>query len=582
MKKAIFKKFFIIIIISSLICCFVSYGIISRMFYNNTVQNMIYSIKLIDHSIDYSKDLQQQIDTLNPITMTPDTRLTIVDKEGNVLADTHVNDVLSMENHITRDEISSALEKGYGDSVRKSETTNKKLLYVSFLSTKNSNYIIRLAVNFNGFDYFAVFIPAIILSVLIAVVISSILANKFSKSITDPLLEISVELNKIQENNTDFYFHQYDYDELNQIVVTTAKLANTINNTMSKLKQERNKIDYILNNMIEGFLLLDNNQNVLSINNSAKKMLECKDVVLGQNITRFTQKLQLLNAIDDATNKQKHTIFDLKLDDDKIYSVHITTVQKNIFSSTFGGVAILIVDVTSDRNARQMRQEFFSNVSHELKTPITSIQGFAELLETGIVTDEKTTKEFLSKIKKETQNMTNLINDILMISKLESRVNEVTFSNVKVKPIIEDIISTHSSLAQLRNIQINLYCEDIVFYANLQQLQQLFNNLIGNAVKYNVDNGQVFIGCYTEKNNLIFNIKDTGIGIPKYAQERVFERFYRVDKGRSKKMGGTGLGLSIVKHIVNFYNGQINLKSEIDKGTEITITLPENNKSNTI
>ncbi len=582
MKKAIFKKFFIIIIISSLICCFVSYGIISRMFYNNTVQNMIYSIKLIDHSIDYSKDLQQQIDTLNPITMTPDTRLTIVDKEGNVLADTHVNDVLSMENHITRDEISSALEKGYGDSVRKSETTNKKLLYVSFLSTKNSNYIIRLAVNFNGFDYFAVFIPAIILSVMIAVVISSILANKFSKSITDPLLEISVELNKIQENNTDFYFHQYDYDELNQIVVTTAKLANTINNTMSKLKQERNKIDYILNNMIEGFLLLDNNQNVLSINNSAKKMLECKDVILGQNITRFTQKLQLLNAIDDATNKQKHTIFDLKLDDDKIYSVHITTVQKNIFSSTFGGVAILIVDVTSDRNARQMRQEFFSNVSHELKTPITSIQGFAELLETGIVTDEKTTKEFLSKIKKETQNMTNLINDILMISKLESRVNEVTFSNVKVKPIIEDIISTHSSLAQLRNIQINLYCEDIVFYANLQQLQQLFNNLIGNAVKYNVDNGQVFIGCYTEKNNLIFNIKDTGIGIPKYAQERVFERFYRVDKGRSKKMGGTGLGLSIVKHIVNFYNGQINLKSEIDKGTEITITLPENNKSNTI
>lgn len=582
MKKAIFKKFFIIIIISSLICCFVSYGIISRMFYNNTIQNMIYSIKLIDHSIDYSKDLQQQIDTLNPITMTPDTRLTIVDKEGNVLADTHVNDVLSMENHITRDEISSALKKGYGDSVRKSETTNKKLLYVSFLSTKDSNYIIRLAINFNGFDYFDVFIPAIIFSVLIAVIISSILANKFSKSITDPLLEISVELNKIQENNTDFYFHQYEYDELNQIVVTTAKLANTINNTMSKLKQERNKIDYILNNMIEGFLLLDNNQNVLSINNSAKKMLECKDVVLGQNITRFTQKLQLLNAIDDATNKQKHTIFDLKLDDDKIYSVHITTVQKNIFSSTFGGVAILIVDVTSDRNTRQMRQEFFSNVSHELKTPITSIQGFAELLETGIVTDEKTTKEFLSKIKKETQNMTNLINDILMISKLESRVNEVTFSNVKVKPIIEDIISTHSSLAQLRNIQINLYCEDIVFYANLQQLQQLFNNLIGNAIKYNIDSGQVFIGCYTEKNNLIFNIKDTGIGIPKYAQERVFERFYRVDKGRSKKMGGTGLGLSIVKHIVNFYNGQINLKSEIDKGTEITITLPKNNKSNTI
>lgn len=577
MKKAIFKKFFIIILTASLICCFVSYTIISRTLYKNTIQNMIYSIKLIDKNIDYSNNIQKQIEELNPITMTSDTRISIINKNGNVLADTYMGNTSHMENHISREEITDALENNYGHSVRVSKTTKTKTLYVSYLSDKNKDYIIRLAIDFNGIsDYIIIFIPAITLSILIATIISSILANKFSKSITDPLSEISLELTKIQENKSDFNFNQYQYDELNQIVISTAKLSDTINKTMNKLKQERNKIDYILDNMIEGFILLDNNQNVLSINNSAKTMLECNDALLGQNITRFTQNSKLLNSIDKAMSKQESIIFDLKSNDDKIYSVHITTVQKNIFSNSYAGVAILMVDVTNDRNARQMRQEFFSNVSHELKTPITSIQGFAELLETGMVTDEKTTKEFLSKIKKETQNMTNLINDILMISKLESKVHEVSFTNTKVKPLIDDIVSTYSSLAQLRNIKINVYCEDFIFYSNPQQLQQLFSNLIGNAIKYNIDNGQVYIGCYSDKNNLIFNIKDTGIGIPKNSQDRIFERFYRVDKGRSKKMGGTGLGLSIVKHIVQFYHGDITLDSQINKGTEITVTLPKN------
>lgn len=580
MKNAILKKLFIIIIISTIVSCFVSYFICSKNLYNNNIQNMLYATRLIDYNIDYSKDLQSQLNIIKHINNTKNTNITIFDTKGTVLADTFTDSSSISDNNIETKEIDNTLKKGYTHNIKISKNVTGKMLYVLYMSDKSDNYIIRFSKDFNIIrNYLDIFTPTIFLSIIIALALLSILAYNFSKSITQPLYKLSNQINEIGENN-NFKLNHYQYDELNQIVISTAKLSNKINKTMQKLKRERNKIDYILNNMIEGFLLLDNNKNVLSINHSAKNMLECNDIVLGENITKFTQKSKLLNAIDDAIKKQDRIVFDLHLNNDRICSIRITSVQKNIISSSYSGVVIIIVDVTNDRNNRQMRQEFFSNVSHELKTPITSIHGFAELLESGIITDKNTTKDFLSKIKKETQNMNSLINDILMISKLESKVNEVSFSNTKIKPIIQDILSTYSSIAQLRNIHINTYCENITIYANPQQIQQLFSNLIGNAIKYNIDNGKIFIGCYTDKNNIIFNIKDTGIGIPKNAQERIFERFYRVDKGRSRKMGGTGLGLSIVKHIIQFYNGQISIQSEVNKGTEITVTLP-NNKSNT-
>lgn len=578
MKKAIFKRFIIVIIITSVISLIVSYIVTNSIFYKNTVMNMVYSAKLLDYNINYENNLQEQIDKINPVTLSSDSRITIMDLNGEVLADTSVDNLTKLDNHKDRIEFKEALTKEYGSSSRYSSTLSKQLIYVAYKSQKG-DYIIRLSLVYNvAYEYFKLFVPIILFWLFIIIVISIIVANKFSKTITKPLKEISSELSKIDEYVDDFHFTQYEYDELNQIVVSTAKLANKINKTMSKLKLERNKIDYILNNMKEGFLFLDKNQNVILINNSARQMLECLDTPLEQNITRYTTQAKLLNEIEKSVNDKKQVVFDLQFGDDTIYCIHITSVKKNIFSNSYSGVGILILDVTSDRNHKQMRQEFFSNVSHELKTPITSIQGFAELLQTGMVTDEETTKDFLGKIKKETQNMTNLINDILMISKLESKVDEIVCSNIKLKSVIEEILSTFSSITHLRNIKVYAECDDIEYYCNLQQIQQLFSNLISNAVKYNVDNGEIKIKCYKDENNVIFDIKDSGIGIPKYAQNRIFERFYRVDKGRSKKMGGTGLGLSIVKHIVQFYNGEIALQSDINKGTNIKIYLPIKNK----
>lgn len=573
MKKAILQRFLLVLLIALLICCGISCLIISNTFYKNTIQQMLYSLKLIDYSLDYNSDLQAQTEVLNPITMTNDTRITILDFDGNVCADSSVHDAVHLENHLDRTEIEEALQKGYGSSHRNSSTLDTQMLYVSYRSEK-SDYIIRLAIPFGGvWEYISLVLPGLLVSCIAAFFISLFFASRFAKTITEPLDEISNELLKIEDNRQDFHFSEYQYDELNQIVITTAKLSDRIQKTMDKLRLERNKIDYILCNMTEGFLLLDEQQNVLTINYSARKILDCPMVEQGLHLTRYTQKAPLLEAADKANNDNRSLSFDLKLGNG-IYAVHVTTIQKLVFSDSYSGIAILLVDVTSDRSAQQMRQEFFSNVSHELKTPITSIQGFAELLESGMVTDEATKKEFLSRIKKETRSMTNLIDDILMISKLESKQHEVTFAPLRIKPLMEDIVSSLSSVAQLQGISMTLDCEDITYYANAQQIHQLVNNLMSNAVKYNRENGRVQVTVKQEANNLLIAVADTGIGIPKASQGRVFERFYRVDKGRSKKMGGTGLGLSIVKHIVQFYNGSISLESQVNVGTTITVRLP--------
>lgn len=223
---------------------------------------------------------------------------------------------------------------------------------------------------------------------------------------------------------------------------------------------------------------------------------------------------------------------------------------------------------------KQIRQEFFSNASHELKTPITSVQGYAELLESGIIQEEGQKRDFLNRIKKEAANMNNLINDILMISRLETKDAEVLKSNVRLSIVLDDIIESIKPLAASHEVLIHMDCKPICIYANTQQMKELFGNLISNAVKYNKPGGEVWVKVREEDRNLIVQVKDNGVGIPKESLSRIFERFYRVDKGRSKKQGGTGLGLSIVKHIVNFYHGTISVRSELDKETEFTVKIP--------
>ncbi len=574
MKKSIWIRFLIVIILSVCLCGGISGVLIGNIMQEQNENNMVYSLRLLDYSLDFQEDLQQQVDILNPLTFSEDTRLTVLSADGEVLADTSVDPDEPLENHLDRAEVREALANGVGVASRYSDTLHQQLLYACIYSG-HGDYLIRLAVPFNPWSGFLKgLLPALFLSTLVSLAVSAVLAKKFTKTVTEPLLEISEEMSKIQNENKIPHFGQYRYPELNNIVVSTAKLSERINLTMENLRLERKKIDYILDNMSEGLILLDEQQNVLTINQSAKRILNCPNEVLTQNIVRYTQNIDMIRGIDRAIKTGEPTSFDLKTSDHRIMDTHITQISKGVFSEHATGVIILFIDVTSDRNSQQMRQEFFSNVSHELKTPITSIQGFAELLESGLINDPNAGKDFLSRIKKETQHMTNLINDILMISRLESNQAYDAPAQLKLPSLIQEVTTSLQPLAKQNGVTISSDCEDITVVADPKQMHQLVNNLMGNAVKYNKPGGTVSVSLKAENSGIRLTVADTGIGIPLESQQRIFERFYRVDKGRSRKIGGTGLGLSIVKHIVQYYKGTISLKSALNQGTEITVYLP--------
>nr|WP_206762710.1 ATP-binding protein [Mobilitalea sibirica] len=434
---------------------------ISSIILDKTREDMLYTLRIVDHSLNYEGDLQDQVGHYKNIQGNKSSRFTIMDFKGNVHADSDVDDYWSMENHGDRKEFKEALEEGVGYGRRTSDTLKLSMLYVAILSN-NGEYILRMAHPFSGIlEYTGLLLPAILISIGITLAISALIARQFSRSMTKPLNEITEEMLKLNDENPEFHFDQYQYDEMNVIAQTVLQMANSV-------KESRNRIEF-------------------------EKMI---------------------------------------------------------------------------------RQEFFSNASHELKTPITSIQGYIELLENGLFTDEKMKKDFYSRIKKETSNMTNLINDILMISRLETKEIEVTLTDVRICPLLKEVCTSLEPLAKDCKVTIELSCKPIVMHANAQQLRELISNLITNAIKYNKPNGKVKVTVTSEAKELVLTVEDTGVGIPEDAKQRVFERFYRVDKGRSKKMGGTGLGLSIVKHIVNYYNGSIELLSKVNEGSKFIIRLP--------
>ena len=461
MKKAIFQRFIVIILLALILCGSIFTVSISGIIKDRAEKNMLYTVRIADHALDYNENLKHQVDLLKKADKNANSRYTIITLKGDVIADSDVSDSSGMENHSNREEVRSSLKTGTGYAVRRSETLNKSMLYVAVLS-KTGQHVLRIAVPYSGMEqYIGIIIPAIAISIGISLIISLILADRFAHSVTKPLNEIAEEMQKLKEERPEFQFTHYKYDEMNSIAETTLRMTKAMKDSMNKIEFER-----------------------------------------------------------------------------------------------------------------MIRQEFFANASHELKTPLTSIRGYLELIDNGMVKDEAMQKGFIQRIKNETENMTNLINDILMISRLETKEAEVIITDVRIYPLLAEICDSLKPLAEENQVTINMNCMPITMRANTQQLRELFNNLIMNAIKYNKPGGKVDITVLIEAKELVITVADTGVGIPEDSKQRIFERFYRVDKGRSKKVGGTGLGLSIVKHIINFYEGSIEVESKLKQGSRFTVRLP--------
>ncbi|WP_050636774.1 sensor histidine kinase [Candidatus Stoquefichus sp. SB1] len=556
MTKSILHYFIVIVIVALLSSCFISATLISNSLLATTKQDMLYSLKLIDYAIDYQKPLEEQIEKLNPLAYSDQTRISVIDIQGNVVADT-VSESIS-ENHLARQEVQEAIKYKEGYAQRRSETTNENMLYAAI---SHQDYIVRLSIPYNGLiDHIPALIPALSMSAVVSFGIAYVLSRKLAFTISKPIIEISESLDQMSD---DFRFDlkQYDYQEFNIIVDTIHNLSHRLRKSMREVKLERIKMDEILKQMNEGFVLLDENYKVLSINAKAISILG--------NMKPYDQFMDylyypdIINALENNVPKQE---IQIKINH-SIYACYISRIDL--------GTTLLFVDITVAKKAEKMRSEFFSNVSHELKTPMTSIRGYSDLLTQGLVVDEHQKQMMLEKIQNEVTNMSTLINDILMLSRIENMDIEVEMMPMKMKSVVDEVLESYDVEISKHDITVCTDFADMTYIGNHQQIYTLLNNLIGNAIKYNKDHGYVEVVIEPLDEAMKIVVKDTGIGIPLADQARVFERFYRVDKGRSKQRGGTGLGLAIVKHIVSHYKGTIHLSSELEHGTTIEIILPQ-------
>ena len=556
-NKTIFRYFLTVLLVTLVLSSSVSMVILSSQMLENTKHDMLYAVKLVDYQLDESHDLKAQVDALNPLAYNDQTRLTVIDTNGEVLADSGSEEI--DENHKGREEVKQALSEGVGYATRYSSTVKRNMLYVAVF---NKGYIVRLALPYNGiFDNLPTLVRPLGVGAIMSLVIALFLSKRFANTLTAPIQDITTQVTKMKDYR-ELEFDSYKYDEFNIIASKLEEQAKTIHDTMKKLKSEQIKINGILDQMKEGFVLLDSDLTVLMVNRKAQKLYG-HTIKLNCSIKDFIFDFKIINALDHLSDEQQV----VEVEKEKaFYNCYVAKVDY--------GVTLLFVNITEQHNAMKMRQEFFSNVSHELKTPMTSIRGYSELLETGVINDKDASKKALDKIHDEVNNMSTLINDILMISRLENKDVDVIKHPVHLTPLVDEIIDTMQVEIDKKHLQVDKELEDITYTSNHQHMHQLLSNLITNAIKYNVDGGKIIIKSYQFGRNIIIEVSDTGRGISKIDQGRVFERFFRCDQGRDKETGGTGLGLAIVKHIVQYYQGNITLTSKLHEGTTFKVTLP--------
>lgn len=483
-------------------------------------------------------------------------RITWIDKKGKVLFD-NKTDASSMENHLEREEVRQAVENGYGKSSRYSETLTEKSLYSAKKLSDGS--VLRLSVSqYSVLTLFLGMLRPVLIIALLAVVLALLLAYRLSKNIVTPL-------NKL---NLDSPLSNKVYEELSPLLKRMDAQQRQLKHQSEELKRKREEFETATENMSEGLIILNEKGVILSINRAAAKMLGLSEDSVGKDIFSEKTSVNLKEPTQIAlSGKNKEEVFALRDGNCQLLANPISTDGK------VTGAALLVLDVTEKERAEQMRREFTANVSHELKTPLQTISGYAELLANGMVADKDKTA-FSEKIYAEAQRMIRLIEDIIKLSNLDEGAVELTRETVDLYVTAENTVRSLLPAAKKANVTLSLNGENAEIYGIPQLLTAVVYNLCDNAIKYNKDGGTVFVSVKNNAENIVLSVRDTGIGIPKEQQERIFERFYRVDKSHSKEVGGTGLGLSIVKHAAKLHDAKITLESEVGKGTTITVEIP--------
>ena len=518
-------------------------------------------------NIDFSGDVDAQAKKYSAAVS--GRRVTVVDKDGTVLGDSQA-DYSTMRNHLDAPEIVQASLTGHGSSIRESQTIGTKLVYAA-VKTSNGAFV-RVAGEVSGIAATLLsVVPVMAIALLLALLLSIFSARRFSSRVLQPVFEMNESLVSVKDGGKLLDTASYRYDELVSLAGKINIISKDLSEHIQGLKQEKDKLNYILDNVREGFMLLDERQNVLLINSTACKYLKCTKAVIGESIYRATRNSDFLRLADKALETGHSGRMDIESDGATVEAVFFRTTGASGFAAA---VIITMNDVSDIRGAARIKRDFFSDASHELKTPITSIKGSAELLCSDLDISEAQKKELLARIGMESERMNSLINDIIMINRMESGDTAADREEVEVSRLVGECLEEIRPMAEQDGLSISFDGQPVMINANRKDLRSLISNLLVNAVKYNRNGGSVDIILEPDGREVVFSVRNDGEPIPAAQQSRIFERFYRVDSGRSRAVGGTGLGLAIVKHVADSMDGGVSVTSDEQNGTRFTVRLP--------
>ena len=552
MTKKIFRSIFAVALTVFLCSVVVIMGALYGYYSSNQMKLLGSQVELASQGVELAG-----VDYLKSLTA-DDYRVTLIDSDGSVEFDSAA-DSAQMENHLERKEIKDALKNGEGQATRYSSTLMERQLYSA--KRLSDGRVLRLSCSqYTWWTLFVGMLEPVVAVFFAAVGLSLFLAFRLSKRIVEPLNKMDFD----GENPPEGY-----YEELSPLVSRIESQKEELKYKEAELKRRKDEFNAATKKMTEGLVLLNEKGKILSINDSASKLLSISSYCVGKDILLLNNSFEMQELIGKA-KEGRHCELIVPLDDAD-YEVTASPVMTD---GKVTAIALLIVDITEREKAEQMRREFSANVSHELKTPLQTISGCAELMQNGLIKPEDVEK-FGERIYSESKRMITLVEDIIGLSRLDDGTVDTNKEPVNVKETVSTVIDILKDSAQRKNVTVSLSGDDVTINTVKRLLSEVVYNLCDNAVKYNKDGGRVDITIKEQPDFVSVTVADTGIGIPGSAINRVFERFYRVDKSHSKEVGGTGLGLSIVKHAVKLLGGDVSLESEENKGTSVTVTLPK-------
>lgn len=495
-----------------------------------------------------------------------DIRVSVIDTEGKVISDSENVDVDKLGNHSDREEIIAAFQGEPKVVTRYSQSLGKDLVYYALKVTTGDTFVfIRVSVAVESVNSYVVsnivtMIFVLIVALTLSVIFSVIAANGLMK----PLTEIRNNLASVRNGTYKEIVPSSGDQEINSMLVEINGISEKLQDSIFEARSDKEKLDYILSNISDGIVVLEKNGNISLINKNAARIFDASDFT-GKNYLLLSRDRAFTEGVSSALEGRKDSVFEMKFTGEAYYSVSVRALERGL-------TVIVLSDITAVRNSEKMRSEFFANASHELKTPLTAIKGFNDIV--SMTATQPDIKELSGRIDKEVARIINLINDMLDLSMLESE-KEPKKEEVELSDVVKDVQGSLEILAKERGVSVKASGKGVVMMER-EHAVELVKNLTENAIRYNEKGGHVEVDVSEDDKKVVLTVKDDGIGIEEEHLQRIFERFYRVNKSRSRETGGTGLGLSIVKHIAVLYGADVNISSTFGVGTTVTVTFPKN------